>query len=425
MRILHLLKTSTGATWALRQVCELVRLGVEVHVALPPGGPLVPSYEAAGSTVHPVDLALPIRKPARWSAALNQMRALVSAVQPDLIHSHFVATTLTMRLALGRKHATPRLFQVPGPLHLEHALFRMGEIATAGPGDYWAGSCLWTQDRYRRSGIEADRVFLCYYGIDFESFRCSRPGALRAELGITAETKLAGMVAHIYAPKRYLGQSRGLKGHEDFIDALALCRQAGWDVQGVVIGGAWAGAEAYERKVREYAHARLGGRVHFLGARSDVARLYPDLDVAVHPSLSENVGGAVESLALAVPTVATAVGGLPDLVRPEQTGWLVPPRDPGQLANVIIDAIQRPERARRMARAGQQLARQLLDVRSNARDMLAIYQTILDRRVAEPDQESDHSRQTAAPAPGHALVGAEVGSTRTVETDPHRSGTKV
>ena len=380
MRILHLLKTSTGATWALRQIRELVRLGVDVHVALPAGGPLVPLYEEAGSIVHLVDLALPIRKPWHWNAVHDRMRRLVADVQPDLIHSHFVATTLTMRTGLGRNHSTPRLFQVPGPLHLEHPFYRTAEISTAGPADYWAGSCLWTRTRYLRSGVHPDRVFLCYYGIDFDSFKCELPGSLRAELKVSPETKLAGMVAHIYAPKRFLGQTRGLKGHEDFIDALAACQRKNRDVHGVVIGSAWVGAEAYELRVRRYATAKLGNRIHFLGARSDVAQLYPDLDVAVHPSLSENVGGAVESLALAVPTVATAVGGLPDLVKPNQTGWLVPPRDPPQLAKALMEAIEQPERARQMACAGQELARRLLDVRKNACEMLSIYHAILDHQ---------------------------------------------
>src|SRR5438128_1442841 len=99
MTVLHLLKTSVGATWALRQMRELVRLGVRVHAAMPPG-PLVPKYRAAGVEVHEAQLDLPIRRPWRVPAALRAMRQLVERVRPDIIHSHFVATTLTMRLAL-------------------------------------------------------------------------------------------------------------------------------------------------------------------------------------------------------------------------------------------------------------------------------------------------------------------------------------
>ncbi len=376
MRALHLVKTSVGASWAYRQMRELTRLGVEVHVALPPGGPLVPRYEGAGVVVHPMPIDLPVRSPWRCPGTLRTLHDLVARIRPDIIHSHFVGTTLTMRLALGRDHPTPRIFQVPGPLHLEHPLFRRAELATAGPSDWWVGSCRWTCDRYRRSGVPADRVSLVYYGCDLDEFDRGGPGKLRHELGIAPGIRLVGMVAYMYAPKRYLGQARGIKGHEDLIDALTLCLEAVPDLVGVFIGGAWGDAETYERRVRSYGEKRLGDRARFLGTRGDVAELYPDLDVVVHPSHSENVGGAAESLLMAVPTIATAVGGLPDFVEPGATGWLVPPRDPARLAVAILDALGDPARAQEMALFGQGRARGQLDVRRNARDLLGFYRRV-------------------------------------------------
>lgn len=381
MTVLHLLKTAVGASWALRQMRELVRLGVWVHVALPPG-PLVPQYRAAGVTVHVFDPGMPVRRPNRLRRRGRALRVLVDETGANLVHSHFVSTTLMMRLALGRHHPVPRLFQVPGPLHLEHAPFRWLDLATAGPRDYWMGSCLWTCRRYRRSGVPADRVFLSYYGVDVEQFVPRDPGKLRRELGVGLNTKLVGMVAYLYAPKRYLGQSRGLKGHEDLIDAVTLRLRADPDLRCVMIGGAWNGAAEYERKVRKYARRRCGDRVIFLGTRSDVADLYPDLDVVCHPSHSENVGGAAESLLLAVPTIASDVGGLPDLVRPGETGWLVPPRDPARLAAAIAEALSDPAEARARARRGRELALSMFDVRRCARDVLDAYERILNDKRA-------------------------------------------
>ena len=62
MKVLHLLKTSTGATWALRQLRELVKLDVDVHVALPQGS-LVTAYQDAGVTTHILQTAIDIKKP--------------------------------------------------------------------------------------------------------------------------------------------------------------------------------------------------------------------------------------------------------------------------------------------------------------------------------------------------------------------------
>ena len=109
--------------------------------------------------------------------------------------------------------------------------------------------------------------------------------------------------------------------------------------------------------------------------------LYADFDVVAHPSHSENVGGAAESQLLAVPTIASNVGGFPDLVKPGETGWLVPPKDPDALARAIGDALGDPLRAKRYADQGQVLASKLFDVRSTSREILGIYTDILERRA--------------------------------------------
>lgn len=379
MKVLQLIKTSVGARWALLQVRELVRLGVEVHVALPPGGVRVPAYEEAGAHVHLLNPELPLRRPWQIPARLAELRQLVAGVAPDIIHSHFVSTTLAIRQALGKRHPIPRLFQVPGPLHLEHAATRALELATAGPADWWIGSCRYTLRLYQRSGIAPERLFLSYYGTDLSTAPEPATGKLRALIGAAHAERLVGMVAFMYAPKRFLGQTRGLKGHEDFIDALAELQQQRPEVVGVCIGGAWAGAAAYEQQVNAYAHQRCPGRLHMLGTRQDVPDLYPDLDLAIHPSHSENVGGAVESLLLGVPTIATDVGGFPDLVRPGDTGWLVPPRQPLALARAMREALDDPAEAYRRAQRGQALARELFDVTRTAAEVADIYQRVLDQ----------------------------------------------
>jgi glycosyltransferase involved in cell wall biosynthesis len=78
-----------------------------------------------------------------------------------------------------------------------------------------------------------------------------------------------------------------------------------------------------------------------------------------------------------VPTIASNVGGLPDLVKHQETGWLVPSKSPAHLAAAIREALQHQQRAREMAAAGQQLARQLFDVKQTARQVSHIYQTVL------------------------------------------------
>lgn len=184
----------------------------------------------------------------------------------------------------------------------------------------------------------------------------------------------------MYAPKRALGQDRGLKGHEDLIDAIAALKPPFDKAIGVFVGGAWVeGAKPYEAQVMEYGRLKLGNRAVFLGTRSDVLDLYPDIDVAVHPSHSENLGGAVESMMSARPTIATIVGGFPDIVVPERTGWLVPPRNPQLLASAITSVLADPVAAQKVAEAGRSFVAQKLEIGTQTRKLVDFYQTVLDK----------------------------------------------
>jgi glycosyltransferase involved in cell wall biosynthesis len=377
MLVLHLLKTNQGAEWAQLQMQRLCDRGVDVHVAIP-SGDTSSEYTKGGATVHDLGARVDLHG-AR--AAADRLRNIVAEVKPDLIHSHFMQTTLLARLALGRRHATPRLFQVPGPLHLEFAPTRLADVYSAGPRDYWAPACRFSVQRYADSGVSESRLFLAHYGMDTDSFRPGSRGLLRQQLGLPNETRLVGMVAYIYAPRWYMRQRRGIKGHEDLIDAMSRVAERVDNVHCVIAGSAWNGAKAYEQQVRAYARTRAHGLVSFLGHRDDIASLYDEFDVAVHPSHSENLGGAVESLAKEIPTITTDVGGFPDIVSDGENGRLVPAKDPAALAEAIVDELNHPQRARRMASTGRRRVVELLSMASTTDRMLQIYQSILESMV--------------------------------------------
>ena len=320
--------------------------------------------------------------PWRLTTALRKCRDLVETVQPDLIHSHHVGPTYVLRLALGKRSRIPRVFQVQGPLHLEHAIFRGLDTSLAGPQDHWIATSHWIREKYLHLGIEDERVFFSYLGVHLPPYKGTRTGRLREELRIAPGTPLVGLIAYIYGPKWFLGQRRGIKGHEDFIAALRMVSKIRPDVRAVIIGGPWGNAARYEERLRKLATRSCNGYLKFLGSRSDVPVIYPDMDLAVVPSLSENVAStSIEAFLSGVPVVATNVGGLPDIVQDPKTGWLIPPKRPAALARAILDALERPEETRRRTAAGQELARKLFDVERTAREVAAIYEKIAARHA--------------------------------------------
>ena len=184
MKVLHVCKTSRGSRWASAQARVLTRRGIEVHVALPDlEGPVTSEWIANGAQVHRIDYALSPLLPVATISSLHQVRRLVDLIQPDLIHSHHVKAAIMARLALRGRYPVPRVFQVPGPLHMEMFPFRMLELSTATSADYWIAMSRATLSHYLRAGVSSERVFLSYAGTENERLKEQRKGHLRRKIG--------------------------------------------------------------------------------------------------------------------------------------------------------------------------------------------------------------------------------------------------
>jgi glycosyltransferase involved in cell wall biosynthesis len=161
---------------------------------------------------------------------------------------------------------------------------------------------------------------------------------LRSELGVAPETPLVGTVV-VFRPQKAI---------DVLLDAHARLLTSIPDAHLVIAGDGPSRAELERR-----AHALpLDGRVHFLGQRNDVDAIIRSLDVAV---LSSDFEGkplfVLECMANRTPIVATAVGGLPELIRDGETGILVPPRNPEALAGAVGLLLVDPKRRASLAAA--------------------------------------------------------------------------
>ena len=126
--------------------------------------------------------------------------------------------------------------------------------------------------------------------------------------------------------------------------------------------------------------------VTFLDWQAELAPVFAGWDVFALPSLEEGFGiAALEAMAAGLPVVATAVGGVPELVEDGRTGWLVPPANPDALADRLRDLLLDPEKRRAMGAAGQARARESFSVERMVTAISEIYEQLLEaRRVAKP-----------------------------------------
>ena len=119
----------------------------------------------------------------------------------------------------------------------------------------------------------------------------------------------------------------------------------------------------------------LGDKIFLLGFVPEAARYLKGLDLFVLPSVKEGLPYVVmEAMSAGLPVIATAVGGVPDLIRHEETGVLVPPKDPAALARAIADLALNPAKRRALAFAARAWARQRFAIETMVERTRALYE---------------------------------------------------
>jgi glycosyltransferase involved in cell wall biosynthesis len=114
-------------------------------------------------------------------------------------------------------------------------------------------------------------------------------------------------------------------------------------------------------------------KVFFLGWRDDMPAVYSDLDLVVLTSLNEGTPvSLIEAMASSKAVIATAVGGVPDVVVEGQTGVLVPSEDEEKLAAAVVDLLKNPHERRRLGKRGRELTQKYTKERLLA-DMTKLY----------------------------------------------------
>jgi glycosyltransferase involved in cell wall biosynthesis len=219
----------------------------------------------------------------------------------------------------------------------------------------------------RRFPWAGAKVRLVPNGVDLERF-APRPqsGALRASLGLPPSAPVAVSVGR-HVPE---------KGYRHLVDATALVERARPGVHWVLVGdGELRGQlEAQARRLG------LGSRVHFTGWRDDVADVLALADVFVLPSESEGFGRVlVEAMAMGRAVVATAVGGVPDVVVAGETGLLVRPADPVALADAVQALLADRAHASRLGAAGRARAESTFSLGAHVDAVERVYDEMLGR----------------------------------------------
>jgi len=282
-------------------------------------------------------------------------------VRPDVIHGYLFGPNLLAALA-GRLARVPVVvvskrnldeFETPRQVAVQRFAHRLATHATAVSET--------VAETVVALGVPRDRITVIPNGVDAARFAAA--GAPRADGNGAPVVGSVGCLA----PRKDYGT---------LLAALARLAGEGRRFRAVLVGD---GPERGPLE-RQAAALGLGDRVAFLGERSDVERLLPTMNVFALSSREEGIPNALlEAMAAGRPSVATAVGGTPEVLDDGETGWLVPPGDPAALARALGEALGDPREAERRGAA----ARHAVETRMGIDAMVRRYEAFYRGAVAE------------------------------------------
>lgn len=307
-------------------------------------------------------------------AVLYKLYRLFRREKPDVVHTHTAKAGFVGRLA-ARLAGIPVVFHTFHG-HVFHSYFSPARTRMfIGIEQFLARltdrivtiSPLQRQEIIQFGIASPEKIVIIPLGFDLdEFFSCEQlRGQLRRELALPAETKLIGIVARL----------TGIKNHRMFFEAAARVSQRCHNAHFIVVGDGELRSEL-EKQVGELG---LAGVTHFLGWRNDLPAVYADLDLVALTSYNEGTPTTlIEAQAAACPVVATAVGGVPDVVKEGRTGYLVPARDTAAFAEAVLAALAGDGRA--MGQAGREAVKENFTLARLLKDTEKLYEDEVRRK---------------------------------------------
>jgi len=286
-------------------------------------GPLAEELEAAGVQV----ICLNAPQSGYGFSSVPRLIPVIREIRPDIVHTHLDAGNIAGILAA-------RACRIPIIIANQHSanpyrgrFIRLIDHFLA----YWtykivAVSKAAAQLHAKQSRISLDKYYIIHSVVSLAEFPFRSNRANGKPLGLDGQP-LIGNVGRLTLPK---GQIYLLRA---FPKVLAESP----DAQLLFVGD----GPLLEQLIEAAQNLGINDRVILAGRRRDILQILRCLDLFVLPSLWEGCGTApLEAMAVGVPIVASAVGGVPEMIIDGKTGSLVPPADPDSLANVMISLLR-------------------------------------------------------------------------------------
>jgi L-malate glycosyltransferase len=330
-----------------------------------------PSGELRQRAKEGLDLIPLVPKTEMDLSAAWRLSRLLKQLKPDIVHAHdpHGVAMAGLALSMSTQLAKPPLV----------ASRRVDFHLRGGRMSRWkyrqVDCFICASEAIRRmliaDGVPEPKTVTVHEGIELGRVEAAAPANLHQDLFLPHGAPLVGNVAALVPHK----------GQRHLIEAAALVVRQVPDAR-FVIAGEGELRPTLERAIREH---RLEKHVILAGFRPDILSLHKAFDIFVMSSITEGLGTSLlDAMAARKPIVATATGGIPEVVEDGETGMLVPPRDHEGMAAAIVTLLEDPALRARMGAAGLARARQRFSAERMVKDTLRVYQRVIAARRPLP-----------------------------------------
>ncbi len=342
------------------------------------GGPMVREVLRAGG--EHFELPVQSKNPMVMRTNTERLANLIREHSIDIVHARSRAPAWSARRA-ARNAGAHFVTTIHAPYNLGLPLKRLYNSVMADGERVIAISAFIARHAIETYRADAERIRVIHRGTDINLFDPARVSAERV-IKLSTDWRLADGVPVVMLP----GRLTRWKGQTVLIEAMA---RLGRDDVRCLIVGSDQGRTSYRRELEALiAKHRLESVVHLVGDCGDMPAALMLADTVVHASTDPEGFGRVivEAQAMGRPIIAADHGASRELVLPDETGWLVPPNDPGALAAALKKALalnveQREDlAARAIRRVREQFTKQAM-----CSATLDVYREVLAESQADGD----------------------------------------
>jgi glycosyltransferase involved in cell wall biosynthesis len=342
--------------------------GYEVSVGYSTHGPLEKKLRALG-----VSCTQLTRLGRIDPVLLFGMCRLIMREKPDIVHTHLFKSDFHGRLAA-------RLCGVPVVVSTSHnndvwaKQYLLGRLYgfTAGLTTRIIAVSAEVRDyQIQYTGVPEEKIIVIENGVDVRRFenQGDAGGAFRDEFQIGAGVPLIGII----------GRLQPQKDHENFLKAAVQIRSKLPQARFVVVGD----GPLREELMSQAQTLGLGSNIIFCGIRQDIPAVMSALDILVISSKWEGLPVTLlEGMAAHLPIVATAVGGIANVVADGESALLVPPQDYSALAAACLKMLQTPALSQALADAGYACVKSQFSLEAMIARTLNLYEELLESHGA-------------------------------------------